>query len=75
MAGLHDRALRLRVTAPPVDGAANAAVVRLLGDLLGVPKSRVTIVAGQTSRRKRVRIVQMDADTLRARLTPHLSTS
>lgn len=73
VAGLHDGALRLRVTAPPVDGAANAAVVKLLADLLGVPKSRVMIVGGQTSRRKRVRIDGMDANTLRARLGPHLS--
>lgn len=73
VAGLHDGALRLRVTAPPVDGAANAAVVKLLGELLGVPKSRVTIVAGQASRRKRVRIDVMDANTLRATVRPHLS--
>ncbi len=47
-------AARLRVAATPVDGAANAAVIRFLADVFGLPKGAVRIVAGQTGRRKRV---------------------
>ncbi|MEP9401318.1 DUF167 domain-containing protein [Sphingomonas sp. VNH70] len=49
-------ALALRIAAPPVDGAANAEVVRLLAKALGVARGRVTIVAGDSARVKRVRV-------------------
>jgi uncharacterized protein (TIGR00251 family) len=48
--------LRVAVTAPPVDGAANAAVVEALAAAFGVPKRAVAIVRGETGRRKTVRI-------------------
>jgi uncharacterized protein (TIGR00251 family) len=50
--------LKIRLTAPPVDGEANAHLIRLLARLFKVPKSQVTIVAGQTAREKRVAIEQ-----------------
>jgi uncharacterized protein (TIGR00251 family) len=50
-------ALGLRVAAPPVDGAANDEVVRFVAKALGVGRSAVTLVTGQTSRVKRLRIV------------------
>lgn len=50
------RLLKARVAAPPADGAANAALLRLLAKTLGVPKSAVTIAAGASSRVKRVEI-------------------
>ncbi|MFM2065506.1 MAG: hypothetical protein RLZZ584_415 [Pseudomonadota bacterium] len=53
-AGLHDGALRLRLAAPPVDGAANAALLRWLADTIGLRLSELELVAGATSRRKRV---------------------
>jgi uncharacterized protein (TIGR00251 family) len=56
--------LKLAVTAPPVDGEANAAVVVLLARALGVPRSQVAIVRGDTGRRKTVRV----AGATRARL-------
>ncbi|EPX79812.1 DUF167 domain-containing protein [Salipiger mucosus] len=48
--------LSVRVTAPPEDGKANAAVVKLLSKALGVPKSRLTLVRGATSRDKVFRV-------------------
>jgi uncharacterized protein len=62
------RRLLLRLTAPPVDGAANAACRALLADLLGLPKSRIRLVAGETSRIKRLRVQGADAAALLARL-------
>ena len=56
LAGVHGDALKIRLAAPPVDGEANEELVRFLAKLLGVAKSAVTIVAGGTGRRKRVRI-------------------
>lgn len=51
-----DGMLRVRVAAPPVGGAANAALVELLGTQLGLPKSAVRIVRGETSRLKTVAV-------------------
>jgi uncharacterized protein (TIGR00251 family) len=54
--GLHGAALKVRLHAPPVDGAANEALVGLLAERLGVPTRAVRIVAGGTSRAKTVEI-------------------
>ena len=54
--GWHGDAIKIRVAAPPVDGAANDALVRFLAELLGVPRTAVTVVGGATGRRKRVAI-------------------
>lgn len=54
--GQHGEALRIRVAAPPVDGEANAALCRFLADVFGVAKSAVSVEAGQSGRRKTVRI-------------------
>lgn len=60
ISGVHDGALRVRLAAPPVDGAANEALIELLADLLHVAKRDVRIVAGATSRRK---VVEVDGVT------------
>jgi len=52
--GRGRRVLKVAVAAPPVDGAANAALVALLARQLGLPKSAVTLVAGATARLKRL---------------------
>jgi uncharacterized protein len=58
-----------RVTAPPVDGRANEALRRLVADRAGVAPSRVSIVRGERSRDKVVRVEGLDDATLRARLS------
>ena len=55
--GLYGDALKVRLTAPPVEGRANEALIALLPQRLGVRKSQVQIVAGTTSRRKMIRVV------------------
>jgi uncharacterized protein len=66
--GRHGDALRVRVTAPPVDGAANQALVRLLADRLGVPRGTVQVVAGETGRNKIIAVEGLSAPEARARL-------
>jgi uncharacterized protein (TIGR00251 family) len=55
-AGLHGGAMKLRLAAPPVDGKANAVLCAFLADFCGVPKSAVTLLSGEASRAKRVRV-------------------
>lgn len=62
--------LRVKVTAPPVDSAANEALVRLLADTLDCPRSRIELLHGQTSRHKTVKIHGLSAETAMARLNP-----
>ncbi len=52
--GLHDGAIKLAITAPPVDGKANAQVITFIAKLLKLPKSAVTLHSGHQGRRKRV---------------------
>lgn len=56
---MHGAAVRVRVAAPPVDGAANEELVRFLARYLGVTRSAVTIVRGQSARDKTVTIEGM----------------
>jgi uncharacterized protein len=56
IAGVHGDALRVRLRAPPVDGAANAALIELLAACLGVAKQRVRVVTGASSRAKVVEV-------------------
>ena len=62
--------LRVAVTAPPVDGEANAAVIEALADAFGVRKAAVTIVRGERGRRKTVRIEGAAAATLQRLASP-----
>lgn len=68
VAGLHGEALKIRLAAPPVDGKANACLVEFIAEQLGIAKSRVSLVAGQTSRTKKIAVAGLDADTTQRRL-------
>ena len=63
----EDGVIHARVGAPPVDGAANRALVQLLATSLRLPPSSIEIVTGSRSRHKRVRLTGADADAIRAR--------
>lgn len=56
LCGLHGGELKVAVTAPPVDAAANDAVIALLASILGLPQRAVTLVRGHTSRHKLLRL-------------------
>ena len=66
--GIHGGALKIRLAAPPVDGAANLELLRFLARLLGVPRSNVTLVAGAAAKRKLVEVQGVGLKTARARL-------
>jgi uncharacterized protein len=66
--GVHDGLLRVRIAAPPVEGAANDAIVALLSKRLKVRRSDVQIVSGASGRRKRVLIRGIDVESARAAL-------
>ena len=57
--GLHNGALKVRLTAPPVDGAANAELIKLLAKTFGGGKSDIEIIGGETSRNKRIKIANL----------------
>ena len=68
-AGLHDGCVKIRLAAPPVDGAANAALIEFVAEQLGVAKSRVRITAGLTSRRKTVEVDGVTVEQLAGALS------
>lgn len=61
--GLHGDALKVRVAAPPVDGAANEAIIRFFADRLDVPRNRVRLTKGGSGRRK---VLEIDGIGLEA---------
>jgi uncharacterized protein (TIGR00251 family) len=63
-------ALKIAIAAPPVEGAANAAIVELLAEVLGVPRRAVTIARGDTGRSKQIDVAGMDEATAIGRLAP-----
>lgn len=66
--GTHGDALRVRVQAPPVDGAANDAVIAVIAEALDVPRRAVRIAAGLSGRQKLVDVDGIDASAATARL-------
>jgi uncharacterized protein len=67
--GWHGDAIKIRVAAPPVDGAANTELVRFLARHLGLRQEHVRLAGGATGRRKRLEIAGMDHDAVMARLS------
>ncbi|HZD94695.1 MAG TPA: DUF167 domain-containing protein [Candidatus Sulfotelmatobacter sp.] len=68
-------ALKLAVTAPPVEGRANQAVIEFFADLFEIPRSSVTIASGETSRNKVVRITGLSQAVVEQRLAGALADS
>lgn len=68
--GAHGEALKIRLQAPPVDGKANACLLAFLAARLGVRSAAVTLIGGESSRAKRVRVAGVDEVAVRAMLKP-----
>jgi uncharacterized protein (TIGR00251 family) len=66
--GMHGDALKIRVAAPPVDGAANEEVTRFLAKALAIPRSAVHIESGTSSRHKRIRVTGLAPHLIWSRL-------
>lgn len=66
--GLHDGKPKIQLEAPPVDGAANKALIAFLSEVCGVPKSAITIELGASSRTKRVEVSGLDDNALQHKL-------
>lgn len=65
VAGLHGDALKVKLTAPPVEGAANEACLRFLADCLDIPRGQVSLVAGQRGRDKMIEARGVDEARVR----------
>ncbi|MBV8053275.1 MAG: YggU family protein [Acidobacteriaceae bacterium] len=72
--GVVGDALKLALTAPPVDGRANQACVEFFSDLLHLPRSSITIVSGQTSRRKVIRVAEVSMELVKTTLESLVSS-
>jgi len=73
--GVHDGALKVSLTAPPVEGAANDALVRMLAKALGVPRRAVSVLHGAHGRLKTVRVEGVTAHVVRAALAKGPTTT
>jgi uncharacterized protein (TIGR00251 family) len=67
-----DGRLKINLTAPPVEGKANAALIKFLAKFLGLKKSQIEITSGQSSRQKTVRLQGLTRDELISRLPPNI---
>jgi uncharacterized protein len=72
--GTMGDALKLALTAPPVEGKANQAVIEFFADLFAIPRSSVTIASGETSRNKIVRITGLNRTAVEQRLSATLAS-
>ncbi len=70
VAGIHAGAVKISLTAPPVDGRANEALVEFLAELIRIPRVRIVVLAGATNRMKRLRITGKSAAEVQAALFP-----
>jgi uncharacterized protein (TIGR00251 family) len=75
LSGVHDGALKVAVTQAPERGKANRAIIDLLAESLGLRKSQITLLSGETSPQKRFRISEITADELTRRITSTLDAA
>ena len=69
---LDDGTIKVRLAAAPTDNEANEALIDFLSEILGVPKSRLDIVAGVAGRDKLISVVDMDVETVHQRILAHV---
>ncbi|HAL91406.1 MAG TPA: hypothetical protein DCM68_00035 [Verrucomicrobia bacterium] len=66
--GEHGDALKIRLCAPPVEGAANTALIEFLSDFFSLPRARIQLLSGQTSRNKRVLLSGVSALAIQSKI-------
>jgi uncharacterized protein (TIGR00251 family) len=71
--GTHDDALKVSLTTPPTDGRANAALIEFLADRLNIPRARITLLTGATSRSKTLRITGLTQNEIEEKLLSDLA--
>jgi len=69
---LEDGTIKVRIAAPPADDEANEALIEFMADILGVPKSRLDIVAGMSGRDKLISVTDMDVETAHQRIVAYM---
>jgi uncharacterized protein (TIGR00251 family) len=69
---LNDGTIKIRITAPANEGQANEELIKFLSDVLGVPKSRIEIVAGETGRDKLISVLDLDAETVHKKIVENI---
>ncbi|MEX1247344.1 MAG: DUF167 domain-containing protein [Anaerolineales bacterium] len=69
---LADQTIKIRLTAPPLEGRANEALIEFLAKVLDVPRSKIDIIAGDRGRDKLVSILDLETDEAQARILKHL---
>ena len=65
--GVHDGSLKVRLTSPPVEGAANTLLLKFIAKTLGIAKSQIDIVSGEKSRHKRLKLESLTIDQFLSR--------
>ena len=70
---LDDGTIKIRLTAPPVEGKANAELIRFLAKVLDIAPNKLEIVAGETGRDKLVTVLDLDPEMVHSRVLRHLS--
>jgi uncharacterized protein (TIGR00251 family) len=69
---LSDGTVKVHLTAPPVEGKANEALVKFLAEVLGVAPARIEVVAGASGRDKLISVLEMDTATVHQKIVDHL---
>lgn len=70
---MNDGTVKIRLTAPPVEGQANQALINFLAEVLGIPRTNIEIVAGINGRDKLVSILDLDSDVVHAKIIRNIS--